>query len=343
LIGDYLKALALELESLETPRLLDTLFLGGGTPTHLPFDALEHLLDLMNRWFRSSSNYEFSIEANPDGLTQEKARLMSAKGVNRVSLGVQSFDSGVLRTLERSHTAPLVDETLAMLHHHFENVSLDLIFGVPGQSLESWRATLAHAVSLGPQHVSTYGLTWEKGTAFWSRRAKGALAPLDDETERAMYAAAMDDLAAAGFVQYELSNFARAGYRCRHNETYWTGGRYYGFGPGAARYLGVRREINHRSVTTWMARVLSGVSPVGGSEELSPEERAREALVIGLRRTEGVVRSEFREQTGFDLDLLAHAALSRQVSRGLIEDLGTSIRLTREGRFLADTVIVDLV
>jgi oxygen-independent coproporphyrinogen-3 oxidase len=196
-------------------------------------------------------------------------------------------------------------------------------------------------VALGPGHVSTYGLTFEKGTAFWSRRAHGRLQQAPDELERAMYAAAMDDLAEAGFEQYELSNFARPGRRCRHNETYWGGLSYYGFGPGAARYLGGRREINHRSVTTWLARVLSGKSPVGEIDELSPADRARETLVVGLRRARGVGRQEFHARTGFDLDAIAGRAIARHCATGLLERTADGIRLTREGRFLADTVVVD--
>jgi len=219
----------------------------------------------------------------------------------------------------------------------------DLIFGVPGQTLRLWRDTLRRGVALGPGHLSTYGLTFEKGTAFWSRRAKGSLAPVPDELERAMYAEAMDDLADAGFEQYELSNFARPGRRCRHNETYWAGLPYFGFGPGAARYLRGRRETNHRSVTTWLARVLSGKSPVGDVDELSPADRARETLVVGLRRARGVSRDEFLVRTGCDLEAVAGAAIARHCASGLLERTEDGVRLTREGRFLADTVIVDCV
>src|SRR5262249_3269678 len=148
------------------------------------------------------------------------------------------FDAKVLKLLERDHDAMQIEAATALLAGRIPNFSFDLIFGVPGQSVELWRGTISRAVALGPRHISTYGLTFEKGTAFWSRRAKGTLTQVSDEVERTMYAAAMDDLAAAGFEHYELSNFARPGSRCRHNETYWAGAAYFGFGPGAARYLG---------------------------------------------------------------------------------------------------------
>jgi oxygen-independent coproporphyrinogen III oxidase len=341
LVGDYLRALEIELSSLERRQPVRTLFLGGGTPTHLPAAALDRLLAILDDWFELLPGFEFSVEANPAGLDRDKVEILAAHGVNRVSLGVQSFDSQILKVLERDHDAAQVEIATALLAERIANVSFDLIFGVPGQSLGLWRETLARAAGLGPRHISTYGLTFEKGTAFWSRRAKGRLQAVGDELERAMYAAAMDDLAAAGFEQYELSNFARPFSRCRHNETYWAGAPYFGFGPGAARYLGGRRETNHRSVSTWMARVLSGKSPVGDIDELSPTDRARETLVVGLRRTQGVSRDEFRRQTGFDLDELAGAAIARHCGAGLLEQTGEGVRLTREGRFLADSVIVD--
>jgi oxygen-independent coproporphyrinogen-3 oxidase len=343
LVGDYLRALAIELSLLERRRPVRTLFLGGGTPTHLAAPALDRLLDMLEDWFELLPDAEFSIEANPAGLDREKIEILAAHRVNRVSLGVQSFERDMLRVLERDHDAAQVEFAAGLLAETISNVSFDLIFGVPGQSLELWRDTLARAVALKPRHISTYGLTYEKGTDFWSRRAKGRLQPVGDELERAMYAAAMDDLPAAGFEQYELSNFAQPGSRCRHNEMYWAGAPYFGFGPGAARYLGGRRETNHRSVSTWMARVLSGQSPVGDIDELSPADRARETFVVGLRRTEGVERDEFKRQTGFDLEALAGAAIARHCAAGLLEETGARVRLTREGRFLADTVIVDCV
>jgi oxygen-independent coproporphyrinogen-3 oxidase len=341
LVGDYLRALAIELESLEFRRRVQTLYLGGGTPTHLDCGALERLLALIDQWFELLPSYEFSLEANPAGLDRAKIDLLAAHGVNRVSLGVQSFDAEVLKLLERDHDAVQIEAATELIAERIPNFSFDLIFGVPGQSLELWRGTISRAVALGPRHISTYGLTFEKGTAFWSRRAKGTLRQVSDDLERAMYAAAMDDLAAAGFEQYELSNFARTGSRCRHNETYWAGAPYFGFGPGAARYLGGRRETNHRSVTTWMARLLAGKSPVGDIDELSPADRAHEALVIGLRRSRGIDRREFRRQTGFEVDQIAGDAIARHCASGLLEQTADYVRLTREGQFLADTVIVD--
>jgi oxygen-independent coproporphyrinogen III oxidase len=343
LIDAYLEALAIELAKLERPREVDTLFFGGGTPTHLPAPQLERLMALTRKWILPAPDAEICVEANPAGLDDAKIAVLADAGVNRVSLGVQSFDTAVLELLERDHRGPDIPAVVDRLRRRIPNVGLDLIFGVPGQSLDLWRATLSAAIALQPTHVSTYGLTFEKGTAFQSRLNKGLLDRCEEESERQMYALAMDELPRAGFEQYELSNFAQPGFRCRHNEVYWAGKPFFGFGPGAARYAAGRRELNHRSVTTWINRVLVGHSPIAESEELSPEGRARELIMLNLRRCEGLALAEFREQTGFDFHDLAVEALPRHLRQGLLEECSGRVRLTREGRFLADTVFAEYV
>ena len=343
LIDHYLAALEIELSSLKVPRKVETLFFGGGTPTHISAAQLERLLELTARWFELSAEYELSVEANPAGLDDSKVRALADAGVNRVSLGVQSFDARVLRLLERDHRAAGIIQAVERLKPVIANISLDLIFAVPGQTLAVWRETLKRAIELEPTHISTYGLTYEKGTRFWSRRSKGCLMPLDPDVDYEMYSAAIDDLSAAGFEQYEISNFAKPGFRCRHNEVYWKALPCYGFGPGAVQYLDGRREMNHRSVHTWLKRVQSGESAIGETEQLSDEDRAREAIVVGLRRCEGISKDEFETLTGFDIDLLAGGTIERHCHSGLLEDTGTHVRLTRTGRFLADTVFVDFL
>jgi oxygen-independent coproporphyrinogen III oxidase len=343
LIDAYLEALAIDLARLERPREVDTLFFGGGTPTHLPAPQLAQLMSVARRWFPPAPGAEICVEANPAGLDDAKVAVLAEAGVNRVSLGVQSFDTAVLELLERDHRGSDIPAVVDRVRRSIPNLGLDLIFGVPGQTLELWRATLSSALALEPTHLSTYGLTFEKGTAFQSRLDKGLLHRCDEECEREMYALTMDELPRAGFEQYELSNFARPGFRCRHNEVYWAGRPFFGFGPGAARYALGRRELNHRSVTTWIHRVLAGRSPIAESEELSPEERARELVMLNLRRCDGLALTEFREQTGFDFRQLAGDALPKHARQGLLEGRDGHVRLTREGRFLADTVFAEYV
>ena len=220
---------------------MDTLFLGGGTPTQLPADRLARLITNRRRWFPLADGYELSIEANPADVTDDRLAQLAELGVTRISLGGQSFDSAKLLRL-KDHTPEQLSAAVTIARRWMRSVSIDLIFGVPGESLAVWQHDLETAIALAPDHVSTYGLTFERGTAFWSRLAHGQLTRLDEELERAMYAAAIDTLSAEGFEHYEVSNFARTGHRCRHNEIYWAGGGYYAAGPGAARFVGGRRE-----------------------------------------------------------------------------------------------------
>jgi oxygen-independent coproporphyrinogen-3 oxidase len=338
LIGDYLQAVELELRSLESPHEVDTLFFGGGTPTHLPVDALESLLKTVTHWFPLAAGGELSVEANPADLTEDKIALLAEHGVNRLSLGGQSFDAAKLAILERDHDAEVIAQGIARARTRIPSISLDLIFGTPGETVDVWRHDLGTALALGPQHVSTYGLTFERGTPYWSRLLSGEIQRLDEEVERAMYALAIDTLSAAGFEHYEVSNFARPGQRCRHNEAYWAGDGYYAAGPGAAHYVAGRRAMNHRSTTTYLKRVLAGESPVAESETLEPEDRAREMLVFGLRRLEGIRREPFATRTGFRIDDLIGRPLADLVSHGLLRDDGQSVQLTREGLYVSDAI-----
>jgi oxygen-independent coproporphyrinogen III oxidase len=322
---------------------LDTLFFGGGTPTHPSCEQLREMFRIVFERFVLAPGAEVSVEANPLDLTDEKIELLADVGVNRISLGVQSFSTAALALLERDHAPCDIEDVVSRLRRRFDNVSLDLIFGVPGQTLDDWRATLRRAISLGPTHLSTYGLTWEQGTAFGTRRDRGELTPIDEELERDQYALAMSELTAAGFEQYEISNFARTGYRCRHNEVYWAGDEYWAFGPGAARYINGRRETNIRSVLGWLSKLERNESPVADAEELEAAHRARELVFIGLRRTDGIYREDFQRRTGFVLDDIAATTIQANVRRGWLEDLGDRIRLSSEGRFVADRVVAEFL
>jgi oxygen-independent coproporphyrinogen-3 oxidase len=315
-----------------------TLFLGGGTPTHLSPAALDRLLSIARRWFPLEADYEFSVEANPIDIDAERVAVLAAHAVTRVSLGAQSFDANKLCMLERDHSPEQIVEAIDRLRPVVKSLSLDLIFAAPGETLDRWSRDLDAALALAPDHLSTYGLTYERGTMFWGRRARGELVSAVEDAEAAMYELALDRLAAAGFEHYEVSNLARPGHRCRHNEVYWAGDSYYAAGPGAARYVDGVREVNHRSTTTYLARVLAGQSPVAESEHLSPEDVAREALVLGLRRIAGVERAAFARRFGYALDDLAGTALARFVAEGLLFDDGRRVALTRRGLLVSDAI-----
>jgi oxygen-independent coproporphyrinogen-3 oxidase len=338
LIPRYLSALAKELMLLERPRLVDTLFFGGGTPTHLPPLALAQLLAMSREWFPLAAGGEFSIEANPLDLTPERCTALQEHGVTRISLGGQSFQPEKLALLERDHSPVDLIQSFHAASQVASSVSLDLIFGVPDESLADWEHDLQQALALRPQHISTYGLTIEKGTSFFPRVEKGNLQPADEEKSAAMYELAIDTLTAAGYEHYEVSNFALPGHRCRHNETYWLGRGYYAAGPGAARYVSGVREMNHRSTTTWLARLARGESPISEREELNAEGRARERLVFGLRRLQGIELESFAIETGYEVDHLGGDALVRFLDRGFLERTPTTLRLTRKGLLISDSL-----
>jgi oxygen-independent coproporphyrinogen-3 oxidase len=338
LVGDYLRAIESELARLEMPRAVDTLYFGGGTPTFLAPDQLSQLAKTVLAWHPLVDGYEWTVEANPCDVDRQMVDTLAQLGVNRLSLGSQSFRASKLRLLERDHEASDIERSVALARDAHMQVCLDLIFGTPGESLAEWESDLETAIRLAPDHISTYGLTFEQGTSFWNRRLHGELAQVDEELERAMYATAIDTLAAAGYEHYEISNFARPGRRSRHNETYWSGDGYFAAGPGAARYVDGIRETNHRSTTTYLDRVLAGESPVAERETLDPAARARELLVFGLRRLEGVSRVPFATKTGFEIDALVKKPLAKFVALRLLSDDGERIQLTREGLFVSDAM-----
>jgi len=304
---------------------------------------LRLLLQILHNWLPVAAGGEFTVEANPRGLDQHRLSVLSQFGVNRISLGVQSFVDRELAWLERDHTVRDLDEVIPLVCQHFDHVSLDLIFASAGQSLADWTHSLQQALQHQVDHISTYGLTYEKGTTFWSRLRRGEVQVAPDALQRELYGQAMDRLALGGLTQYEISSFARPGCASRHNQVYWSGGSYWGFGPGAARYVSGWRETNHRSATTWMKRILSGASAVADRECLSTEDRARERLALGLRMCRGVCTEEFARDTGCTVTDLAGAEIEQHIQRGWLEPIESSIRLTREGRFMADSVIVDML
>jgi oxygen-independent coproporphyrinogen-3 oxidase len=342
-IDAYLDALAAELATLGEPQPVQTVFVGGGTPTYLSAGQLARLLGVVTHRLPLRDGTEFTIEGNPGTLDADKVAVLADHGVNRVSLGAQSFSPRLLRVLERDHAPDDVPRAVERVRRRIERVSLDLIFGVPGQTLAEWDADLRRALALEPDHVSTYGLTYEKGTPLWKQRRRGEVQPLAEEAELALYAHGIDTLEAAGFEHYEISNFARPGCRSRHNQVYWANEAYFGFGMGAARYVNGRREMNTRSLAGYIQKALAGEPTTFQAEELTPEERARETMVVQLRRVEGIDREAFLAQTGFDLDVLSGAAIARYVDLGLLRDDGASVALTRRGKYVADAVMQGLL
>lgn len=341
LINRYLIAIDREIAATSTVSDrtdLDTVFIGGGTPTHLPPEAFRRLLESLSRRFAINERTEFSCEANPEDIDDEKLALMADCGVNRLSLGVQSFRDSKLQTLERGHRGSSAAEIVAKVASVIPNVSIDLIFGSPGETLADWNRDLEIACSLPITHVSTYALTYEKGTSFWTRRMRGGLREVDEETEIAMYDLARRHFRDAGFQHYEISSFAKPGYRCRHNHAYWRGDPWYGFGPGAAAFLGDSRTVNHRSTTTYLRRMENAQSPVAETEPVPPLERVRERVAFGVRMIDGIDLEAIGQPAGVDPVELFRDEIADLERKRLVSRHGNHIRLTEQGVHFADTV-----
>jgi oxygen-independent coproporphyrinogen-3 oxidase len=331
---------ALEAEIAAAPRVRGTtLFFGGGTPNTYAAATLARLIDAARERFGLGAGAEISVAINPDlGLCEELPALRAA-GVNRLSIGVQSFDAGELRTLGRRHTPQDVATVVTRARDAgFANISIDLMFGVPGQSESSWADSLDQALGLGIDHLSTYGLTIEDGTPYarWYAREPGAF--FDSDLEAGLYAVAIERAARASFEHYEISNFARPGFRCSHNETYWRNGRYLGLGVGAASYLEGVRSTHTRDLDAYCDAALAGSGIPGECEKLVGDERTGEATMLALRTLEGVDTHEFRQR--YDIDFFGHyrAVIDDLTAAGLLRITGERVQLTQRGRFLANDV-----
>jgi len=326
---------------------LASVFFGGGTPSLYSPAALGRVLEQAAARFGLAPGAEVTLEANPGTVTAGTLRAFRAAGVNRLSLGAQSFDPALLRTLGRDHTTADIHEAVAAARSAgFDNVSLDLIFAVPGQTLAGWANDLETALALRPDHVSTYALTYETGTPFEAWRRNGRVIAIDEDDEAAMGDLACERLATAGYERYEISSHARPGRASRHNQRYWDGSSYLGIGPGghsfAAMPLPGRRWANERDPERHRALVAAEGTAVATHEELTPERAESDFVVTGLRRLVGVDAEAFASRFGRALDV-AFPQLVTLAADGLIERVGTRSRLTARGLRFADSVWSALV
>jgi oxygen-independent coproporphyrinogen-3 oxidase len=305
---------------------LETIYFGGGTPSLLSaelFAEIARELPLPRAWS------EFTLEVNPATVTEAKAAAWRAAGVNRISLGAQSFDAEMLALLGRQHGPRDVAETCDLLRAHgFENINIDLMFALPGQSLAKWDETLAAALACGPNHVSAYALTYEEDTPFFEKLQRGEWRQ-DEEREIAMFERTREALGAAGLVDYEISNFARPGFESRHNLAYWRGADYLGLGPSACSTIGSQRWRNLPDTPGYVDRIARGESVRTEREEIDPATRARERIMFGLRMREGVRRAEFGD---------AVTRLRELARDGLAFEDGDRVFLTPRGQLVADSV-----
>jgi len=329
-----------EMERLEPGDCIKTIYIGGGSPSAL---EREHLLRLVARAKqRCPAAEEFTVEVNPGQVDMELLNELHTAGVNRLSIGAQSFIQRELDFLGRGHTVVCTRRVVRQGRSAgFDNISLDLIFAVPGTGLDSWKHNLRSAIELLPDHISAYGLSYEDGTPFSKDLAAGLLEAVDEDTDREMYELTIDELEQAGINQYEISNFARHGFECRHNLNYWANGSYAGIGPGATSYLHGTRSSNFADIDKYVRAVMSDTSTVASSETLSDLERACETAVLNLRRRRGIDLAQFKSQTGYDALQLFAEPIQRYLKLGLIEQNPGKISLTRQALGIADSIFCD--
>jgi putative oxygen-independent coproporphyrinogen III oxidase len=346
LISAYLAALDQEARLYrEQFPAVDSLFLGGGTPSLLDAAQLGALVASLRRHFVFAPDSEITLEANPDDLTADKLALFRDLGINRLSLGVQSFDEGELRFLGRRHTARQTEAAIDLIRAAgFVNLGLDLMYGLPGQSLDAWLKTLEQAMGFNPEHLSCYQLTIAAGetpalrTPFARQVARGEISLPDEETQREFFLLTANVLTARGYLHYEVANFARQGpqagslchYCCRHNLKYWNRTPYLGLGPAAHSFLAGRRWWNISSVEKYCSSLSAGEAPVAEAETLTPEQIRLETLALGFRTSEGVSLATIREQPGAD------AMVAALTQAGLVRVDHDRVIATAAGLVVAD-------
>lgn len=340
----FIRCLMLELQRLPSGFAPQTVFVGGGTPTSLDQDNFSALFSGLNEIIDLSQVTEFSCEVNPGTLTDDLLGVMKAGGVNRVSMGVQSFNDHSLKLLGRIHTASEARAGFKMLQAAgFDQISLDLIQSVPGMSMADVLADVRAAVALGPDHLSCYNLIYEPNTPLSKELAEGKLMPPTEDEEADIYFAVKNELALAGYKQYEISNFCRSDQVCHHNLLYWQGGSYFGCGPSAHSHWAGARFGNVANLEKYCERLLSGKRPFDEIERLGAKEKARETLVMGLRLVDGIDLQAFEQSTGFNLLELGGEMMELFINEGLLRLEGGRLRLDSDSLFVSNAVFSELV
>lgn len=320
-------------------RTPQTIFIGGGTPTALTAACLERLLKALSASVAIENVEEFTVEANPGTIDEEKLALMRRYGVDRLSFGVQSFDDMLLRRIGRIHTAQDAVEAVAWARQSgFDNINLDLMYGLPGQTATQWQETIDRALALAPSHLSLYQLIVEEGTAIARQLAEGALLPIDEDGAAEWFVRQRDWLAASGYAQYEVSNYAQPGYASKHNQLYWRLDDYLGLGLGATSWIRPMRCVNTSDLQAYCAALESGVLPSPESETLTRDEQMSESVFMALRMNEGLSRARFRSLYGVDVVEVFPDAVREGCSRDWLTLDEASLKLTDAGRLVGNWV-----
>jgi len=322
---------------------IDTIYFGGGTPSALTAEDIGRILAAVRENLSIREDAEVFFEANPEDLTRENVHEWRDLGVRFLSLGIQSFDADALRFLGRRHTPAEARRSVETARATgFETISIDLIYGLAGQSVEVWQRTLEQAVALAPDHISCYQLTIHEGTPFGFRLARGKMSELPEEAQGELFLFTHEFLRDHGYPAYEVSNFARSPeHRSRHNQKYWHHVPYLGLGPSAHSFSGSRRWWNERKLKPYEARIAAGERPIAGLEELTRRDLALEALLLGLRTTDGIDLTTFQERYGLDLRDANEPLIERLVHEGLLRVEGDALAPTLAGLAVTDSLARD--
>lgn len=336
-VDSYLEHLLEEFRSYDIQKL-STLYIGGGTPTALSASQLEVLLKGLTENLDLSVLEELTIEANPGDLDADKIDVLKNSAVNRVSLGVQTFDDKMLKKIGRSHLEKDIYENIDRLKlAGFDNISIDLIYALPGQTMEQVKENVAKAIGLDIPHMSLYSLILENHTVFMNRMRRGKLPLPKEELEAEMFEYIISELERAGFEHYEISNFSKPDFESRHNLMYWDNAEYYGIGAGASGYVNGVRYKNHGPIRHYLSAVEEGNARIT-EEHLSQKEQMEEEMFLGLRKKSGVSMARFEEKFGRSFDGLYGEIVKDLVQQGLMQIEGDRVRMTKRGLFLGDTV-----
>jgi oxygen-independent coproporphyrinogen-3 oxidase len=319
---------------------ISTIYIGGGSPSCIPESELLILVDGIIE--RVGGAGEFTIEVNPAQVVAGTLKLLRKRGINRLSVGAQSFSQADLDFLGRPYKVSKIEELVNSARMAgFENISLDLIFAIPGQTLAAWENSLSESIRLGVEHISAYSLTYEEGTPLKQKLVSGEVQALSEEADRQMYETTIEMLENAGVMQYELSNFARPGFECRHNLTYWANQPYIGVGPAAASFWQGTRKANVADIAKYLEAIGQGKSAAAETQVIDRDDFACQTAVLNLRRIRGIDIAEFKLQTGRDVFELFSAVISENKKKGLLVVSPRNIRLTRQAQFIADSVLAD--